>query len=351
VEVVQTARAVRDALALCGWDALTLSVEDSVDEMPALLREMDVGLVFNLVESLGGDYAREAEFPALLERHALPYTGSPATALRAAHSKDVTRRVLSAHRLPVAQGVDVWDVAALDDLAATASLAAARRLTAFAPVRSLPSFPVFAKPARVDGSIGVDQGSVIRDLAALRARVASLLERFGPPVLVEEYLPGTEINVAVVDDGEGRHRMLPTVLDFSGIPAGLLPVVTYACKWHPDSPDYAVRSVPAESHVPTLTLRRAMQIARAAFLALGCAGYGRVDMRLDRRGHPRVIDVNPNPDLDPEAGFTVAARGAGIDYPALISRIAEGAALKENHVSAAHRYGRSRAPRCVAATH
>jgi D-alanine-D-alanine ligase len=136
--------------------------------------------------------------------------------------------------------------------------------------------------------------------------------------LVEEFLPGKEINVAIFPDPE-RGFVVPTEIDFSAVPAHLPRFVTYDSKWNPESPEYACKSVPAQL---SSALRAEVEaLARRAFAALGGSGYGRVDMRLDREGRPCVIDVNPNNDIHPEAGLALAAYSVGLTYPELIARI------------------------------
>src|SRR5205814_7788516 len=100
------------------------------------------------------------------------------------------------------------------------------RTPAFAVVEGLPppeialGWPVMVKPAREDASVGIDQGSVVGDAAALRSRVRSLLERYGPPVLVEQFLPGREFNVSLTEVPE--LRVLP--LSETVFPPGAWPI-------------------------------------------------------------------------------------------------------------------------------
>ena len=62
-------------------------------------------------------------------------------------------------------------------------------------------------------------------------------------------------------------------------------------------------------------------VARGAFETLELRDYARVDLRLDERGEPFIIDVNPNPDISPSAGFHLAAERAGLSYPELVERV------------------------------
>jgi len=312
-EVVRTADEVQGVLSASGREAVRIPVHAALDDTLNLLREHGAQAVFNLVESLDGDSSREDELPVLLEAARIPYTGNGPSALRLAHRKDLARQVLEAHRLPVARGLTVWK----PEEATDGKLA---RL----------GLPVFVKPARADASIGIDQGSVFSSRRRLRKRIAWLLENVSGPVLVEAYLPGPEFNVAIFPNPHDG-RMSLTEIDFSRCGEGLHPVVTYSSKWLPETPEYAAFSRPPSEQVPQALRDEILRVARAAFMTLGGTSYGRVDLRLDARGRPAVMDVNPNPDLASDAGMAIAARALGVSYDRLVLSIAGDASLKEPH--------------------
>jgi D-alanine-D-alanine ligase len=254
--------------------------------------------VFNLVESIANDYGREWQVPALLEKHGFRYTGNSALPLRLCRQKDRARRVLARAGLRVSPGLVV---------------AGPRQLSPARLARL--SFPLFVKPARVDGSIGVDRDSICGDVGALTRRVEALANSLPGPYLVEEFLPGKEINVALFPSSE-RGFVVPTEIDFSPVPAEYPRIITYDSKWNEQSPEFASKSVPAV--LDEATHRAVCELARNAFAALGGTAYGRVDMRLDGAGRPAVIDVNPNNDIHRDAGLAAAARSVGVSYEALI---------------------------------
>lgn len=332
-EVALTARKIADVLDGGGTETLVLGVSDSLEELEETLREQRVDAVFNLVESLGNDPGREPEVPALLERLGIPYTGNSPTPLYLSHAKDLVKRVLAAHQIPAAAGVVIRDMQELPRLA-----------------DQNVHYPLFIKPARTDASIGIDQGSIVRDRKNLRQRVAWLLEHGLAPVLVEEYLPGREINVAIFPNPSTGSAAL-TEVDFSAYPEGLAPIVTYDCKWREDSPEYLAFSRPCADRLDPGLQTQIIRVARAAFLALGGNSYGRVDIRLNGKGLPVVIDVNPNPDLDPGAGFSIAAASLGMDFATLIHLLADEAAVKETHVSSPYDTARPRGLGCFTAAY
>jgi D-alanine-D-alanine ligase len=299
--VLDTARAVQAALRTLGVAVEELRIQSSLDGLVERLAQRGVRTVFNLVESIDNDYGREWELPALLDQHGIRYTGNGVRPLQLCREKDRARTVLESAGVRVARGLVVEGPEALCD-----------------DVVSALSFPCFVKPARVDGSIGIDRDSLCVDAAALRARVEQLARHLPGPYLVEEYLPGKEINVALFPDPVHGH-VVPTEIDFSVLAPELPRFVTYDSKWNPESPEYVTRSVPAQ--LSDALRAEVERTARSAFVALGGSGYGRVDMRLDARGRPCVIDVNPNNDLHPEAGLALSARSVGLDYESLIAAI------------------------------
>jgi D-alanine-D-alanine ligase len=264
------------------------------------------GIVFNLVESLGGDPAREAEFPSWLEARKIPFTGNSSRALNLAHAKHHTRDVLSlAHvRVPKAAVFGDWEFDSVQ--------------------LSRLEFPLFVKPALYDGSVGIDQGSIVNSTQELRARLLYLMDHVPGPYLVETYLAGREFNVAVGPRSLGRYAAV-TEIDFSSFSSELAPIVTYACKWLPESPEASAFSRPVARKENTALFDEVTSQARAALRAIGANSYGRVDMRLGRDGKPYVIDVNPNPDIHPEAGFVVATKSMGLSLDELYMGIVEDA--------------------------
>lgn len=333
-DVAEVATHITRALRSAGFTTLEFSVRDSIEQLVPVLREQEVDVVFNLVESLGADPRREPEVPRVLAKAGIACTGNPARALDTALRKDVVRSLLAAHHIPIARGCVV---------AGPSDPHAAKR----AGLR----FPLFVKPATSDGSIGIDQASVVADEAALLDRLRFLAARVAGPYLIEEYLPGPEVNVAILPsaDGatEGAARLVPTTIDFSGNPRDCHPIVTYACKWDDGSPEYAARTVPLGDLVSLPARRDLLRTAEAAFYLIGGNSYGRVDLRFDASGRACVIDVNPNPDLHPEAGYAVALRDAYVPYVQLVDTIVQHAIRRARPVAATSVRARSGTARCA----
>jgi D-alanine-D-alanine ligase len=179
-------------------------------------------------------------------------------------------------------------------------------------------FPLIVKPVREDGSVGIWRTSVVHDRDQLSRAVEAVVTTFRQPSLVEEFIDGRELNVALI--GHPTPRVLPlSEIDFGALPPDVPRIVSYDAKWTAGSVD-DLGTVPVLH--PLLANSVAARVRRAAaeaFRAVGVRDYGRVDVRLAPSGIPYVVDVNPNCDLSANAGMARAAAGVGIDYPALCS--------------------------------
>jgi D-alanine-D-alanine ligase len=273
------------------------------------LRRHRPAAVVNLCESLAGDSRGEMAVPCLLDILGIPYTGSPALALGLALHKHKAKEVLRA------RGVSTplfMLVERLEDLSAV----------------ELP-FPLIVKPTREDASVGVDSDSVVNDRAGLGRAVERVLRLFAQPALVEQYIAGKEVYVPIL--GNTPRRTFPlTEIRFGAYFDTRPNIVTYKGKWDPRSPDYQNSGV-GPAQLDALTEARCVRTAFAAFEALECRDYGRVDLRVTPAGEPYVIEVNPNCDLHPEAGFSNAARAAGLDYAMLANSLVEIALERSQH--------------------
>ncbi len=271
-----------------------------IGDVERAVRRFRPHVVFNTCEAIGGQSALEPVVPLLLERLGVEYTGNSAACLRSCLRKSDTTDALRLAGVPVPASV---------------------RLTE--PCSELPAplrFPVIVKPEREDGSVGIDGASVATDGPTLHRAVGRVIEELSQPALVQEYIAGREIAVALL--GWPTPRVLPpgeiefVEASFAGRPH----VLTYASKWDATSPDYqGTRSISAA--IDPAVRARVHGVALRAFAALHMRDYGRVDLRLDARGRPFVVDVNPNCDLSSDAGFAKAALRAGLDHAALVGEI------------------------------
>lgn len=307
--VAEELEAIAAAARACGHEVTLVNV---ADDLRRLLRAVDVhrpDAVINLVEFFGDDPDHEAHVAGVLELLGVPYTGARPAALQLCQRKHRTKALLAAAGLPTAPYLVVTGAPG-DDRAP--------------PGHGL-RFPLIVKPAMEDASGGIDHASVVRDPAALEARVAHVLREHAMPVLVEEFIDGRELHCAVL--GEPLAALPLYELLFApraGADGQPLPrVVTFHAKWDPHSPDFydVDGRCPPDDLEPEIVAAIQDVAVRAARL-VGVRDYARVDLRLDpATGEPYVLEVNPNPDLAEHGAFAEAAHASGRTYPQLVGEL------------------------------
>jgi D-alanine-D-alanine ligase len=292
-EILFTVQAVHDCLADAGFDVSFLSVARDPDPVLAALRQLQPDVVFNLCEGSTERPDLEAMAASLLEWLDIPFTGCPALALHLCVNKPLTKKLLGGAGIP------------------TPEFFVVNRLPV--PACRLP-WPLIVKPSSEDGSIGIDQDSVVTAQAQLEDRVAYLLNKYKQPVLVEQFLAGRELKVGLIELPDLQTLPIAEIEHIKGGP-GFWPIVTYSAKWEPGSRDDVATPRCFPRNLAADLSGRLQRFAREVFRLFGCRDFASVDFRLDKFGNPCVIDVNPNPDFSPHAGFAVALQRAGWSYP------------------------------------
>jgi D-alanine-D-alanine ligase len=291
-EVLETVQIVGTHLADAGFQVSRLGVGRDPQALLAGLREKKPAVVFNLFEGMGDNGNDEAYVPGLLEWLRIPFTGCPLQAICLGRNKPLVKILLQGSGLP------------------TPEYFAVEKLPV--PACSL-KWPVIVKPGAQHASVGLDQNSVVLDQQHLQDRVKLLLEKYGPPVLVEEFILGREFNVAIIESP--TLRVLPiSEIRFVNKAPGFWPIVTYDAKWKPGSTeDEATPSYCPADLKPELA-DRLESLAIQAFRVLGCRDYARVDIRVRPSGKPFILEVNANPDFHPSAGLSSSLNAAGMTH-------------------------------------
>ena len=305
--VVGNVHEVRDVLRRRGHEVELLPVR--FGDFRWLNRVRRADLVFNLCEGVNGHARFEDYVVGTLELAAVPFTGCRHWAITIAHRKHVANTLLSAAGLPVP----------------AFTLAQANKSPTEFPL------PAIVKPAAEDASVGIDNGAVCTSKRALKKRVALMLEQF-EEVLVQEYVAGREFNVGFVGT-----RMLPVAeIRFDGMPEGTWPIVSYAAKWIPGSPEDEGTLPVCPAEMPDDLETTVTRVAREAWMYVsGGEGYGRVDLRVNEDGVPYVLEVNPCPDLSSNAGLARMGRAFGWSYDDLVMHVVDEALTRSQSHSAA----------------
>jgi len=290
-----TIAAISDAIASFGHAVVHL---EATPDLPRILPEADVDLVFNIAEGLVGRN-REAQVPALCELLGIPYTGSDSATLAIALDKALAKKVFKQHGI----------------------LTPEFQLFETGRERLLPTlkFPVIVKPNAEGSSKGIAGTSVFDEEGGMRAAVKTIIEKYRQPALVEQYITGREFTVGLL--GDRRPRVLPAMEICFRDKSIERPVYDFAVKQ--DFKKHVEYKCPAP-----LTPSEARAIDRAAretFDALDCRDFARIDIRMNAQGQVYVFEVNPLPGLTPDySDLVLIAKAAGMDYRTLLGEILAG---------------------------
>ena len=301
--VLVQVRDIEESFRQLGVDPVVHAVT-SVIGLVEFLTRVQPEIVFNCCESFKGAAALEASVASVYDLCGISYTGSPALTLGMALDKGIAKSLFRAAAVPTPPYVV---------MRTEADFPLARQLT----------YPLIVKPIAEDASIGIDARSVVGDETGLLARVRGLWSVFDQPALVEEFIDGREITVALLANPAGAFDVLPiSDIVFGALPPGVPAIVSYDAKWAPGSAEYEATPARCPADLDADLAERIGQVAVAAARAVGLRDYGRVDLRLRAADQAMfVLEVNANPDLSTDAGFMRAAAAAGLTAAATIERI------------------------------
>lgn len=302
--------------ALEGEGLYELDYIDRHEGLPARLMAEPPVFVLNLCDVGYRNRSRlELHVVALLEMLEIPYSGNTPATITLCNDKSMVHGAARDVGVPVPEQRFWPGPDAVDDF-------------------DLP-YPVIVKPNRTHGSLGITKDAVVGDAKAARAYLEMLGELLpGEPVLLQEYLSGTEYGIGIVGNTGAGYTVLPALeVDYSALPQGLTPILSYESKTIPESPYWNdIRYCEAEIDAATRDRLEACSIAM--FERLGCQDYARFDFRCAADGTVKLLEVNPNPAWSFDGKLAMMAGFAGLRYGGLLTRIIA-AARRRNGLDAA----------------
>ena len=279
---LRSGAAVADSLKRQGYRVTCIDASPQVGEE---LRREQIELAFVALHGPGGE---DGAIQGLLEVMEIPYTGSGIAASAVGMNKVLTKAILKASGLPTPPSV----------LLTSSVLSSVMRKETSLPF----PFPAVAKPVAQGSSLGV---SVIHGADDVQDAYTTAMQ-FGHQVLLEQFIAGTEFTVGIVDE-----TPLPVLEIFSA-----KAFFDFDTKYEMSAKSHAVRA--------TLSPDRSNEIQQLALRVhqdIGCCGVSRVDIRVDDRSNPFVLEINTIPGMTHESLLPLAAREADIPYDALVEKI------------------------------
>jgi D-alanine-D-alanine ligase len=300
-QIKSIARAIRSV----GHEVHVIPVTQDFPAFQSKLLVMKPDVIFNQYDDVVHGALYEMRIAALVRILGFPLTGCPALGLGLSRYKYMSASLLQGVGIPTPP--DTMLLEKIGDVD-----------------RHSWRFPVIVQPSQEHAGIGLERNSVIHTKKDLRLKARHILTAYKQPALVQRFLTGREFNVGLV--GGKRIRVLPLAeVDYSRLPSDIPPIMSYAAKWEENTVEFKQTSVICPAQVDPELAEVISKTAARAFRAVGGWGYGRVDIRLDDEGIPRVLEVNCNPLLDRGVGIARSAEKAGIGYGKLLQIIIKAA--------------------------
>jgi D-alanine-D-alanine ligase len=278
----------------------SLAVDRDVQKTINKINAFDPDVIFNFVESVEGISSYEWCMTGLFQLLGYEFTGSAPIALGNCLQKDRTKSILKSEKINTPASIVL------------------KQKSRFRSKDIELKYPIILKLNSEDASIGISEFSVVNNYSELRKQFFFLNETYKQDVILEEYIIGRELNVAILGG-----KVLPiSEIKFNNLPSGLPKIVTYDGKWIEGSVYYNNTNPVVPAKLSDRLRKKIERTALTAYEALNCRDYARVDIRLNKNGVPFVIEVNPNPDISSDSGFARAAAANGINHGQLLYRIA-----------------------------
>jgi len=291
-DIEETIDAIQGVLTRDGHEVVKLGGGTGLIDR---LKETSIDIVFNIAEGLRGRN-REAHIPTLLEFLNIPYTGSDPLTLSLTLDKSMAKRVVMSAGVPTPR---FRRVNRKDDL---------REMTL--------SYPLFVKLCDEGSSKGVRLDSKVMDFSSLEEKTRWLLENYGPPVLVEEFVGGPEFTVGILGN-EVPFVLGVMLIEIKGEP---MEEAIYSLEIKREWDEKVAYHCPPP--IDSNLQRRIEEVALEAYRALDCRDVSRVDIRVGKDGTPYFLEINPLPGLSPVYGdLPIMAKRMGWSYDQLVRSI------------------------------
>jgi len=298
--ILSAVYAVESALEKKNYKVEKVPIKKNLTKFITVVNDYKPDIIFNLCESVNTLTQLEKNAIALYEIIDIPFTGSGMLTLGICLNKGFAKRLFKTHKIPTP------DYMILNDLE-------------FDELPPNLKYPLIIKPGMEDGSTGITSKSVVKNMKSLKSRAKYIFRNFKQFAIVENYISGKELQISVI--GNDNPLILAIAeLDYKGLSKKIPKICTYSAKWQPDTNYFKFTNPRIPARINETIYAKLEKFALNIYKNFNCRGYARIDLRL-RKNKPYFLEVNPNPDISPDAGFAKAAYYKGISYEDLIDQI------------------------------
>ena len=288
---------IEDAIRGGGHDVVRLGTARSLLNQVELIKTLDI--VFNLAEGDEGRN-RESQVPIILEMLRVPCVGADGLTLGLTLDKILTKKILIAEGVPTPRFAELRDAS---------------------EVWKMPlEYPLIVKPRYEGSSKGLRKASRVANAQELAEQVGWVTSTYKQPALVEEFIEGQEFTVAIIGNNPPQVQPITQIQIEGKMDLGDL---FYTFEHIRSGANY-ITPAPIDEALR----QRLADVALKTYQAVECLDFGRVDIRVDRRDNPYVLEINPLPSLSTEDVFMCVAKALGISFEEIIRRVLDAALVR-----------------------
>jgi D-alanine-D-alanine ligase len=300
----ETIEAIKKAIEANGHKVVMIEANElAYDKLRNNRNQID--LVFNFAEAVTRSADREAHIPMFCEILHIPYTGPGPLSAGLILNK--------------ARAKEIWDYYGVPTAPFQVFYKSNEELDPKL------KFPLIAKTNGQGSSSGVRNKSVVHSQEELKETVTELMEYFQEPVLVEKFLGGREFTIPILGNGDDLEALPIVEANFAALPDGVNKIDSYEAKWIWDNPDNPIEAIICPAKIDNQLKNKIVNLAKRAFLTIGCRDWGRIDLRLDEKGKLHVLEINCPvgllPDPRDNSKLPRSAREAGLSFEQLVGKI------------------------------
>jgi D-alanine-D-alanine ligase len=297
----QTIEALTNAFKSRGHKVIPIEADEKIfDKLRKNKKKIDI--VFNIAEGIKGE-SRESHVPSMLEMLGIPYVGSGPFSLALCLNKYRTKEILTYYGIPTPK-YQVFHTPS-DKL-----------------VKGL-KFPLITKLAKEGSSMGLTYDSVVENEKDLRRNLKQMIGTYKQEILVEEFIEGKEFAIPLI--GNDPPVILPLIeFKFHGKRSIAIFVPDHELKIFKEKNYEIPKSNITYECPPKIDKKleaKLKDLAVRAFKATDCRDWCRLEIRVDKKNDPYLIELNPIAGIDPSYRFPFSAKAAGIDYNTLVNKI------------------------------
>jgi D-alanine-D-alanine ligase len=296
-DTMQSAQKVQQALESRGYEAFLVPIsETTITDIDAIR----ANVIFDLLEWDGLDLLLSIQAMERLERLGIPMTGSGSVHFFETTDKVSMKKLLDRFHF----ATPTWQVCT----------------TGEEKIRNDFTYPLIIKLACSHCSVGLSQDTIVHSKGEFGSKVKKQLKAFNQPVIVEEFIDGTELQVTLLERPTGL-VMLP-VSEITFTTKGTHAFLTFDSRWTKGHPDYKMSDT--RLAVLDATLNKQLEsVCLDVFQTCNFCDYARFDIRIAKDGTIYFLEVNSNPGLDdsPDYGMTISCNAVGLSFPDFIDEI------------------------------